>query len=104
PRGTMARLLLDRAVADGAKVRLGTTVSTASSEGEVTFSDGSSGRYDLVVGADGVRSRVRELAGIPAAIDPVGMGIWRVFTTRPESIARTDLTYGGAAYIAGYCP
>jgi 2-polyprenyl-6-methoxyphenol hydroxylase-like FAD-dependent oxidoreductase len=32
------------------------------------------------------------------------MGIWRVFTTRPASITRTDLTYGGAAYIAGYCP
>jgi 2-polyprenyl-6-methoxyphenol hydroxylase-like FAD-dependent oxidoreductase len=86
------------------KVHLETTVSAAAPEGEVTFSNGSSGRYDLVVGADGVRSRVRELAGISAAIDPVGMGIWRVFTTRPESIARTDLTYGGAAYIAGYCP
>ena len=86
-------------------MRLGTTVHRAPHPtGEVTFSDGSSGRYDLVVGADGVRSGVRELAGIPAAIDPVGMGIWRVFTTRPASITRTDLTYGGAAYIAGYCP
>jgi 2-polyprenyl-6-methoxyphenol hydroxylase-like FAD-dependent oxidoreductase len=32
------------------------------------------------------------------------MGIWRVFTTRPAGITRTDLTYGGAAYIAGWCP
>ncbi|WP_433787289.1 FAD-dependent monooxygenase [Actinomycetospora sp. CA-101289] len=104
PRPELARLLLDRAVADGVKVRLATTVTSVSPDGDVAFSDGSSGLYDLVVGADGVRSRVRELAGIPAAVDPVGMGIWRVLTTRPESIERTDLTYGGAAYIAGYCP
>jgi 2-polyprenyl-6-methoxyphenol hydroxylase-like FAD-dependent oxidoreductase len=104
PRPQLARLLLDRAVDVGAKVRLATTVTSVSPDGDVGFSDGSAGHYDLVVGADGVRSRVRELAGIPAAVDPVGMGIWRVFTSRPASIERTDLTYGGAAYIAGYCP
>jgi 2-polyprenyl-6-methoxyphenol hydroxylase-like FAD-dependent oxidoreductase len=32
------------------------------------------------------------------------MGIWRAFTARPESVTRTDLYYGGPAYIAGYCP
>jgi 2-polyprenyl-6-methoxyphenol hydroxylase-like FAD-dependent oxidoreductase len=32
------------------------------------------------------------------------MGIWRIFGPRPESITRTDLYYGGACYIAGYCP
>ena len=32
------------------------------------------------------------------------MGIWRAFTRRPADIVRTDLTYGGPCYIAGYCP
>jgi 2-polyprenyl-6-methoxyphenol hydroxylase-like FAD-dependent oxidoreductase len=32
------------------------------------------------------------------------MGIWRVFTSRPASVTRTDLCYHGACYIAGYCP
>lgn len=32
------------------------------------------------------------------------MGIWRAFTPRPASVTRTDLTYGGTSYIAGYCP
>jgi hypothetical protein len=32
------------------------------------------------------------------------MGIWRVFTSRPASVTRTDLYYRGACYIAGYCP
>jgi 2-polyprenyl-6-methoxyphenol hydroxylase-like FAD-dependent oxidoreductase len=32
------------------------------------------------------------------------MGIWRAFVPRPEEVVRTDLTYGGPCYIAGYCP
>ena len=41
---------------------------------DVTLSDGSTQRYDLVVGADGVRSRVRELVFGPAAelVRPLG--------------------------------
>ena len=57
-----------------------------------------------VVGADGVRSHVRSLAGVEVDIAPAGMGIWRVFTGRPAGLARTDLYYHGACYIAGYCP
>jgi 2-polyprenyl-6-methoxyphenol hydroxylase-like FAD-dependent oxidoreductase len=39
---------------------------------EVRFSDGTSGSYDLVIGADGIRSTVRELAiasSPPAMLD-----------------------------------
>ncbi len=32
------------------------------------------------------------------------MGIFRAFGPRPASVTRTDLYYGGPAYIAGYCP
>ncbi len=71
---------------------------------DVTFSDGGSGRYDLVIGADGVRSATRGLIGVELAARPVGMGIWRAFTPRPASVTRTDLVYGGACHIAGYCP
>ena len=32
------------------------------------------------------------------------MGIFRVFTSRPESVTRTDLCFAGPCYIAGFCP
>ena len=70
----------------------------------VTFSDSSHGRYDLVVGADGVRSWTRRALGIPLETRPTGMGIWRAFTRRPVSVTRTDLVHGGPCHIAGYCP
>ncbi len=104
PRAVMARLLLERAAAVGAKVRMATRLESVTTGGHVSLSDGTSQTYDLVVGADGLNSGVRAAIGIPTTPEPLGMGIWRVFTTRPASITRTDLTYGGAAYIAGYCP
>jgi 2-polyprenyl-6-methoxyphenol hydroxylase-like FAD-dependent oxidoreductase len=106
-RPTLARILTDRAAASGAKLRCGTTVDALAHDDDgvdVTFSDGTSGRYDLVIGADGVRSHVRALLGIQLETKPTGMGIWRVFAPRPASVTRTDLYYHGTCYIAGYCP
>jgi 2-polyprenyl-6-methoxyphenol hydroxylase-like FAD-dependent oxidoreductase len=106
-RADLARVLVARAQELGAKLRFGTTVDQLvqdESGVEVTFSDGGTGRYDLVVGADGVRSHVRTLLGVEVDIAPVGMGIWRVFTGRPAGLERTDLYYHGACFIAGYCP
>ena len=106
-RPELARILLDRAAEVGAKVRFGTTVTELAQDGEgvdVTLSDGSRARYDLVIGADGVRSATRGLLGINLDTRATGMGIWRVFAPRPASVTRTDLFYGGPSYIAGYCP
>ncbi|WP_018334652.1 FAD-dependent monooxygenase [Actinomycetospora chiangmaiensis] len=104
PRAVMATLLLEQAGAAGATVRTGTRVTHVDADGHATLDDGTSGTWDLVVAADGLHSGVRAELGIDTRPEPLGMGIWRVFTTRPESITRTDLAYGGAAYIAGYCP
>ena len=61
-------------------VRLGLSVTDLEDEGQakrVRFSDGSTGAYDLVVGADGVHSTIRGLAvGGPPARD-VGQASWR---------------------------
>jgi 2-polyprenyl-6-methoxyphenol hydroxylase-like FAD-dependent oxidoreductase len=107
PRPELARILVDRATEVGVKIRYGTTFTELSQDGDgvdVTFSDGSAGRYDVVVGADGVRSYTRRALGINLETRSVGMGIWRAFGPRPASVTRTDLYYGGPSYIAGYCP
>jgi 2-polyprenyl-6-methoxyphenol hydroxylase-like FAD-dependent oxidoreductase len=107
PRPVLARILAHRATEVGVKLRFGTTFTELSQDDDgvdVTFSDGSAGRYDLVVGADGVRSWTRRALGIELETTSVGMGIWRAFGPRPASITRTDLYYGGPSYIAGYTP
>jgi 2-polyprenyl-6-methoxyphenol hydroxylase-like FAD-dependent oxidoreductase len=107
PRPALARIMTDRAVAAGAKLRPGTCVSSLSQDDggvDVEFCDGSAGRYDLVVGADGIRSATRRMIGITDEPRPTGMGIFRAFGPRPASVTRTDLYYGGPSYIAGYCP
>ncbi|MGY1738122.1 FAD-dependent oxidoreductase [Geodermatophilus sp. SYSU D00684] len=107
PRPELARILVDRATEVGVKVRFGTTHNELRQDGDgvdVTFSDHSTGRYDLVVGADGIRSWTRRALGVNLETKSVGMGIWRAFGPRPASVTRTDLYYGGPSYIAGYCP
>jgi 2-polyprenyl-6-methoxyphenol hydroxylase-like FAD-dependent oxidoreductase len=106
-RPELAAILAKAVQEAGARIEYGVTVDTLTDTGDgvrVIFSDGGSDTFDLVVGADGIRSAVREMIGIRLDPKPTGMGIWRVHTRRPESIERTDLIYGGPCYIAGYCP
>jgi 2-polyprenyl-6-methoxyphenol hydroxylase-like FAD-dependent oxidoreductase len=107
PRAALARILTDRAEAAGAKLQLGTSIRSLEAGEQAVdamLSDGSAGRHDLVIGADGVRSATRRMIGITDEPQPTGMGAFRAFGPRPASVTRTDLIYGGPSYIAGYCP
>src|SRR4051794_36700256 len=78
PRPELARILADRATEVGVKVRFGTTFTELAQDDDgvdVTFSDGSTGRYDVVVAADGLRSWTRRALGIELDTKPIGMGI-----------------------------
>ncbi|MDJ0392483.1 FAD-dependent monooxygenase [Rhodococcus sp. G-MC3] len=106
-RPVLARIMRNAAEEAGVKMRFGVTVrSLAQNDSgvDVEFSDDGRGRYDVVIGADGVRSWTRRAVGIDLEPTPTGMGIWRLTGPRPPSVTRTDLIYGGAGYIAGYCP
>ncbi len=61
-------------------VRSGTALDRIQQDGacvNVTFSDGSTETYDLVIGADGIRSTVRNLAFGAVASRDLGIACWR---------------------------
>ncbi|WP_439592894.1 FAD-dependent monooxygenase [Microbacterium sp.] len=108
PRPELARILLDHAQRAGAHVHFGRKITGVEARGEdaveLYVDDASAGEYDLVIGADGLNSTVRELIGIEAKPEPTGMGIWRTFVSRPAEVERSELYYGGPVFIAGYTP
>ncbi|WP_217555455.1 FAD-dependent oxidoreductase [Streptomyces sp. GbtcB6] len=106
-RPQLQQILIEAVRASGAGVRLGTTAEALDQDADgvsVRFSDGTTGRYDLVIAADGLNSATRAAIGITDKPEPTGMAIWRIAAPRPASVTRTDLAYGGPAFIAGYCP
>jgi 2-polyprenyl-6-methoxyphenol hydroxylase-like FAD-dependent oxidoreductase len=88
----------------GADIRLGVTVESVGEDAEVAFSDGSWGRYDLVVGADGIHSSVRSLV-FPDAPEPeyTGQVVWRYNVPRPEGQETLDM-FVGSNGKAGFVP
>ncbi|WP_149182220.1 FAD-dependent monooxygenase [Streptomyces sp. TRM49041] len=60
-RPDLERLLREAAEEYGAELRYGTTVDAVTDTGGVTLSDGTRHTPDLVVGADGIHSHIREL-------------------------------------------
>ncbi|KUN81031.1 FAD-dependent monooxygenase [Streptomyces griseoruber] len=106
-RPRLQQLLIGMVGTSGADVRLGTTATAFAQDDEgvdVTFSDGTTRRYALVVGADGLGSTTRGMIGITDRPEPTGMGIWRAPAPRPAGVRRTEMIYGGRCFIAGYCP
>jgi 2-polyprenyl-6-methoxyphenol hydroxylase-like FAD-dependent oxidoreductase len=92
-----------RATSGEVPIRLGVSVTELGDEGSAKrarFSDGSTGAYDLVVGADGVHSTVRTLAlgGPPARY--VGQASWRfVAEGFPEIGGWTVMLGRGRAFL-----
>ncbi|XVX19788.1 FAD-dependent monooxygenase [Actinomycetota bacterium] len=106
-RSDLADILTARVREAGVDVRLGTSVTAIDDRGDhvvATLSDGTEETVDLLVAADGIRSRTRALIGIDAEPAPVGMGIWRVVADRPAEMDCSELYYGGPKYKAGYTP
>ncbi|GFE74612.1 FAD-dependent oxidoreductase [Novosphingobium sp. TCA1] len=89
-RRALQKVLGDSARALGAVIRLGVTVLDLDDDGRgvsVRFSDGSTARFDIVVGADGVYSQTRETI-LPDVAKPefTGQGVWRYNFPRPGDL------------------
>ncbi|MEY4890837.1 MAG: hypothetical protein RIQ75_1967 [Pseudomonadota bacterium] len=89
-RRALHKVLGDRTIGAGATVRLGVTATNLDDDGagvSVTFSDGSAGRYDLVIGADGLYSQTRMMI-FPDAPKPefTGQSVWRYNFKRTSDV------------------
>lgn len=107
-RPALHKVLGDQVRALGIKLRLGVTftgIAQEKSTVRVAFTDGTSDRYDLVVGADGAYSKLRALlfgeAGEPQF---TGQGVWRYNVPRPPDIDWASVYKGKDGGSAGYIP
>ncbi|MFI6152854.1 FAD-dependent monooxygenase [Kitasatospora sp. NPDC051170] len=108
PRPALARVLAEAAAKAGATLRFGTTVDTLAEDAdgvEVTLADGHSGRYDLVVGFDGIGSPLRRrLYGEAYGPEYTGFANWRVTLPRSPELQGVLMSTGNLAAKALLTP
>ena len=98
-RPALHRILASAAAETGVTVRTGTTVTALRQHVDhvdVELSDGSSESFDLVLGADGLRSQIRDLVfGADAPVpQPLGQAVWRALLVRPAKVTGEYQFYG----------
>ncbi len=99
-RERLVLALRNVAVAAGAEVFTGSEVVGADPDGTVRLADGGERRGDLVIGADGVNSKVRQSVGFAGKITSLNCGAIRAIVPRlPTDRDLPDDTY--AEYWSG---
>ncbi|MCF5722809.1 FAD-dependent oxidoreductase [Pseudomonas syringae] len=106
-RRALHQVLIDKAQSLGARIELGLTVNTIEQDSngvDILFSDGSKGRYDLVVGSDGLFSKIRSLIfGDKYKPKFTGQSVWRYNFPRSAKVDHLA-NFQGADGNAGLCP
>ena len=97
-RPMLAEILAKATRASGTHVKLGasfTDIADGPDGAKVTLTDGSSSTYDLVVGADGLNSKLRKLL-FPDAPAPryTGQCVWRAVLSRPPEVQALQMWIG----------
>ena len=94
-RPKLAKILSDRVVELGANVILGNSFESFKQHEnhvQVTLTDGTDKAYDLVIGAEGLNSKLRPQL-FPEAPEPayVGQGVWRAVLPKPADLENTRM-------------
>ena len=90
-------VLLEAAIANGVTFRMGLSISEIENEGTrvgVKFTDGTVGSYQLVVGADGVYSKVRELVFGEYTPQYINSSVWRYPFKRHPNLETGYMFFG----------
>lgn len=98
-RAAMHRVMAARVDALRVPVELGTRVIDLKDEGDsvrATFSNGTCASFDLVIGADGLRSATRQQMGINVTPRYTGFGVWRAVHRRPPELVDKIMMMGPA--------
>ncbi len=105
-RPVLAKAMAERTKVAGVNVKLGQSYTTLEDQGDsvaVSFTDGESDQFDLVIGADGLFSSVRKdyFQGAP---EPkyTGQGVWRAVLPRFE--IETATQFLGRKGKVGFTP
>jgi 2-methyl-3-hydroxypyridine 5-carboxylic acid dioxygenase len=85
-RPHLHRTLADAAVANGVEIVLDSPVRGASPEGMLILDDGTELRADLVVGADGAGSKVRDSLALEQEREKYIDGVVRLLVARPAGL------------------
>ena len=110
-RSALHETLKEAVLEKGTQVRLGLSVAALDQSAgyvDVSFTDGTAGRYNLVIGADGAHSQVRGLL-YGERYTPVftGQSVWRTNFVRPEEMQTLQTfrdTNGNSAGLVPLAP
>lgn len=90
-------ILHEAAIANGVTFRMGLTINALENEGTrvtVKFSDDTEGSYQLVVGADGIYSKVRNLVFGDYTPQYINSSVWRYPFKRPAELETGYMFFG----------
>jgi 2-polyprenyl-6-methoxyphenol hydroxylase-like FAD-dependent oxidoreductase len=104
-RTQLHRAIANAAIRAGAEIVTGSTVSHATAGGELVLEDGTVHQADLIVGADGVYSRVRDNLQLGLRVEDLEDGCSRHLVERaPGDPKEITVEYWHGGRRIGVCP